>query len=106
PVELIEAEQGGVVWIVGVLGDEIRLAEPCEFSRDVGARRLFFGWRVGHVVSSGSGPVPRAENIAGELCATTTLPSPPTATTPPVEPYRASSCAKVSRTAVVRSAPA
>ena len=45
----------------------------------------------------GSGPLPRAENIAGELCATTTRPSPPTATRPPVEPRSARVRARMCR---------
>jgi chemotaxis response regulator CheB len=61
---------------------------------------------IRHVVSAGSGPVPRAENMAGELCATTMRPSPPTATRPPVEPRWASSCSKVPRTASARFASA
>ena len=44
PVEFVYAEQGGVVRVVAVLGDEIRLPEPGEFS----CGRGFF---VGHVLS-------------------------------------------------------
>ena len=62
--------------------------------------------RLGHVVNAGSRPVPRAENIIGELWATTTRPSPPTATTPPVAPRCVSSVSKVARTASARPAPA
>jgi hypothetical protein len=44
PVEFIDAEQGGVVRVVAVLGGEIRLAEP----RDLGRGR---GRGAGHVLS-------------------------------------------------------
>ena len=74
--------------------------------KDLVSQRQLFGGKVRHVVSTGSGPVPRAENIAGELCATTMRPSPPTATRPPVDPRWASSCSKVSRIASARPAPA
>ena len=36
PVEFLHAEQGGVVRVVAVLGGEVRLAEPREFSRGRG----------------------------------------------------------------------
>ena len=44
PVELVDAEQGGVVRVVAVLGGEVRLAEPAEF----GCGR---GVSAGHVLS-------------------------------------------------------
>jgi len=44
PVELVDAEQRGVVRVVAVLSDEIRLTEPGEFS-------CGRGFVVGHVLS-------------------------------------------------------
>ena len=73
--------------------------------KDLVTQRQGFCRGIRHVVIVGSGPVPRAENIAGELWATTIRPSPPTAMMPPVDPRWASSVSMVSRTAAARPAP-